>query len=379
MAFPRNPGDAGAQIPPAERRHRARGRKARQEEKPREKVRAGKDYSHQRMAWAIGIALVLVLVGILAAGYYQKFYHPPRVWAGSVRNVEFTMGDLVERIRILQGLSGSVDLSVVPFEYLQELLHAEILRQAAPGLGINITDEDIQEALRSRFYPEVPEGDETDPGQLDREFENTYEIYLARTGLSREEHRTTLEEQLQLRFLFSLLGLGIEDPQEQVEVEWIRTELTSELDFDAVRERLNSEDFAAVADEVAMPGAFAGPGGYVGWVPHGAFPSMDGLLFGDEESGGELLPVGGISTPLYLSEAVFIIHKVSGLETQELSPAMRNKLNVELLEEWRNKQLQLGGDEGWLKMNFDSDLYAWVADQVAVSAPRNQPEQPESR
>tara|TARA_Y100000031_G_scaffold141687_1_gene170450 strand:+ start:46 stop:366 length:321 start_codon:yes stop_codon:yes gene_type:complete len=106
---------------------------------------------------------------------------------------------------------------------------------------------------------------------------------------------------------------------------------------------------------------------------------MDGLLFGDEESGGELLPVGGISTPLYLSEAVFIIHKVSGLETQELSPAMRNKLNVELLEEWRNKQLQLGGDEGWLKMNFDSDLYAWVADQVAVSAPRNQPEQPEPR
>ena len=143
MAFPRNPSDAGAQIPPAERRRRARGRRARQEENPRERVRAGKEHSHQRLAWAIGTALILVLIGILAAGYYQKFYHPPQVWAGNVRDVKFTMGDLVERIRVLQGLSGSVDLSVVPFEYLQELLNAEILRQASPGLGINITDEDI--------------------------------------------------------------------------------------------------------------------------------------------------------------------------------------------------------------------------------------------
>jgi parvulin-like peptidyl-prolyl isomerase len=284
------------------------------------------------------------------------------------------MGDLVERIRVLQGLSGSVDLSVVPFEYLQELLNAEILRQAAPGLGINITDEDIDLASRSRFFPEVPEGQETDPGQLEREFENNFEIYLARTGLSREEYRETLEEQLQLRMLFTFLGFGIEDTQEQVEVEWIRTELASEIDVRAVRERLKTEDFAPVADEVAMPAGFAGPGGYVGWVPRGAFPSMDDLLFGDEENGMAALPVGEIADPVFLSEGVYIIRKVSGPETQDLSATMRTKLNAELLEEWRNNQLKSGSNEGWLKMNFDSTLYAWVADQVAVSAPRNQQE-----
>ncbi len=374
MAFPRNPSDAG-QIPPSESRRRARGRRARQEENPRAKARSGKEYTHQRLAWAIGTALILVLAGILLAGYYQKFYHPPRVWAGEVRDVEFTMGDLVDRIRVLQGLSGSVDLSVVPFEYLQELLNAEILRQAAPGLGITITDEDIDGALRSRFYPQVPEGQETDPGQLDREFDNNYEIYLARTGLSRKVHRETLEEQLQLRFLYTILGLGIEDTLEQVEVEWIRTELTSEIDVSAVRERLNSESFAAVADEVGMPAGFAGPGGYVGWIPMGAFPSMDGMLFGDEESGEEPLPVGEIANPIFLSEGVHIIHKLSGPETRELSDVMRTKLNNELLVEWKNNQLKRGASEGWLKMNFDSDLYAWVADQVAVSAPRNQPEE----
>lgn len=374
MAFPRNPSDAGEPALLAERRRRARGRRARQEEAPRESVRARKEYMHQRAAWAIGTALILVIVGILAAGYYQKFYHPPRVWAGSVRDVEFTMGDLVDRIRVLQGLSGSVDLSVVPFEYLQEMLNAEILRQAAPGLGINITDEDVDEALRSRFYPEVPEGQETDPGQLEREFENNYEIYLARTGLTRDEYRVTLEEQLQLRLLYTFLGLGIEDTQEQVEIEWIRTELNSEIDTRDVRERLNSEEFAAVADEVGMPAGFAGPGGYVGWVPHGAFPNMDELLFGDEEGDQGPLPVGSIADPVFLSEGVYIIRKVSGLEVRELDDVMRNKLNAELLEKWRNNQLKSGSNEGWLKMNFDSNLYGWVADQVSVSAPRNQPE-----
>ena len=86
------------------------------------------------------------------------------------------------------------------------------------------------------------------------------------------------------------------------------------------------------------------------------------------------MPVGEIADPVFLTEGVFIIHKVSGPETRELSDTMRNKLNAELLEEWRNNQLQRGSNEGWLKMNFNSTLYGWVADQVAVSAPRNQPE-----
>ena len=118
------------------------------------------------MAFAIGGGLVLVIVGILTFGVYQEFYKPPRVWAGNVRNVEFTMGDLVKRIRVLQGLTDQVDLSTVPFEYLSDLLDAEVLRQAAPGLGITLTDEDIDNTLKgspsSGFLSlKCPSGQET--------------------------------------------------------------------------------------------------------------------------------------------------------------------------------------------------------------------------
>ena len=82
-------------------------------------------------SWGIGAALMLVIVAVLAAGYYQEFYRPPRVWAGKVNDVQFTMGDLVERMRIEQGLRGTVDLAEGPFDYLQRLLRAEVRRPRA--------------------------------------------------------------------------------------------------------------------------------------------------------------------------------------------------------------------------------------------------------
>ena len=58
------------------------------------------DRRQSRVGFGIGTILTLVVAGVVGFGYYQEFYKPPRVWAGSVRNVEFTMGDLVSRIRV---------------------------------------------------------------------------------------------------------------------------------------------------------------------------------------------------------------------------------------------------------------------------------------
>ena len=127
-----------------------------------------------RTGIGIGAAFLLVIVGVVVFGYYQEFYKPPRVWAGSVNGVEFTMGDLVQRIRVLQGVNryqgGQVNLSTVPFEYLQDLINAEILRQQSSALGIEIKDEAIEQELRRQFAPTPEPGQETDPGQLEREF-----------------------------------------------------------------------------------------------------------------------------------------------------------------------------------------------------------------
>ena len=342
MAFPWSRSDTAAEAQTGDRRRRARGRRVRQEEARRESSKASRERQHQLMAFSIGGGLVLVIIGILAFGVYDEFYKPPRVWAGSVRNVEFTMGDLVKRIRVLQGVTGRVDLSTVPFDYLSNLLDAEVLRQASPGLGLGVTNEDIDEALKAQFYPEVRSGQQPDPGQLDQEFENNYEIFRNRTGLSRQDYGVIVEEQLALGGLRALMSLSIEDPQEQVEVEWIRLESDTGISVQEVGERLELQDLATVAKDVGSPQGFADADGYVGWVPRQAFPNLDGLLYGDEDKDTPPLAVGAISAPKFTADGIFIVRKLSGPEEKELTEIMRNKLTAELVLDWQRQQRKRG-------------------------------------
>ena len=375
MVLPWNRRDVPPQAAPGRRRRRRRDGPNRAEEVRRQSTRRDEERRRQRLAITIGAMLIIAILAIVVTGYYREFYEPPRVRAGAIRGVEFSMGDLVERIRVVQGVNryqgGRVDLSVVPFEYLQGLLHAEILRQAAPGIGVFVTRDDVDEAIRRQFYPVPPAGQETDPGQLDREFESNYQSFLIQVNLTDEVYRRIVEESLQRQQLAAFLARDIPEMPEQVEVEWIRLQSDGPVVAQDVRGRLVEEEFTAVAAEVGVSAGFADAQGYVGWVPQGAFPEFDQLLFGDEEEELAALEAGGISEPQFTArEGIYILHKLSEPQEQELTPLIRQKLISEMVSRWQSDQLSLGSHEGWLNINFNSDRYAWVADQVRLTAPR---------
>jgi len=382
MALPwqRNANPAPA-APPRRRRDRRR-QPVQPEEARRQSARQQEEQRRQRLAITIGVMLILAIVAIVAVGYYREFYEPPRVMAGEVRGVRFSMGDLVDRIRVLQGIrryeGGQVDLSVIPFQYLQNLLQAEILRQAAPGLGLTVTDALIDQRIRDQFYPSPPPGQEADPGQLEREFENNYRNFLTQVRLTDSEFRRIVEEELLVFGLFEFLGRDIPQETEQVEVEWIRLAPDAPVIPQDVRRRLDIEDFAQVAAEVGTPDGFADSNGYVGWVPAGALPqALDQVLFGDEAQELQPLDVGEISDPVFIQEGTYILRLISAPEERELSSQMRQRVNIQLVENWQNQQVTRGSQEGWVRINFDSDRYAWVADQVRLTAPRvAAPQQP---
>ena len=380
MALARLSGRFGNSPSRADRRRRSRSGsddRARPDAPNTEESRRSR-----RRYWSVGlsVSLLLVIFGVVIFGYYWEFFRPPRVWAGSVNSVEFTMGDLVQRIRVLQGVNryegGRVDLSTVPFEYLQNLVNVEVLRQAAPGLGIDPSEAAIEDELRRRFTPTVPEGQDVDPGQLDQEFRNNYQIFLTATGLSDSEYRVIVEEEITDFGLFLLLGQEVESPQSHVEVRWIRLPIdpsesgSSGLLPDQVVERLKVEPFETVAREVNRSAGYSDPSGYVGWVPVGAFPSLDPLLYGDDELGTAALTPGQVGSPLYARDGIFIVEMLSGPVEREVGERMRVKLALELAEEWKNETLQEGTANGSVKMHFDSHLYEWVAKQVSVTAPR---------
>ncbi len=391
MAFPQPPAEI---APPAPSRRRRRRREPR-EDTGRQAARRAEERRRQRLAITIGALLILAIVAIVAVGYYREFYQPPRVLAGQVRDVKFTMGDLVDRIRVLQGVNryqgGRVDLSTVPFEYLQDMIHAEILRQASPGLGFSVTGADIDEELRRRFRPTPREGVEVDPGQLDQEYENALTNFQTATRLSAGEYRVLVEEDLLRRQLFLVISSSLPEPVEQVEAAWIRLELDGPVEPQEVRDRLEREDFAVVAAEVHRSAGFTNQQGYAGWVPREAFSDLDDELFGNPEreersrpegEGSDSPPrwqplaVGEISEPIFTQDGTYILHKISGPEERELSDVMAFRLTQERVDQWFDDQLSRGSDDGWLKINFDSDRYAWVADQVHLSAPRIQQSPP---
>ena len=282
----------------------------------------------------------------------------------------------------------------MPFEYLQEMIQAEVLRQAAPGLNFSVTDEDIDGELRRRFRPAPSGAQEVDEGQLDQEYENNLTTFLTSTKLSEDEYRRLVEEELLRSQLAVVIDANIPSTLEQVEVAWIRMEQDGPADPQQVRERLIREDFGLVAAEVNVPDGFTDGQGYVGWVPQGTFPDLDDVLFGNPDRDREPLPAGEISDPTFTQEGVYIVHKLAGpeertlrgfpdlleVEPENISQEERDALRRELrirgrltqneVDQWFEDQISRGSDEGWLKIRFDSELYAWVADQVQLSAPR---------
>ena len=341
---------------------------------PQEDIQVITQRRQRRIGFGIGSVLILTIIGVVLLGYYQEFYRPPRVWAGSVRNVEFTMGDLVARIRVLQGVNryqgGQVNLSRVPFEYLQNLVNAEILRQRSPGLGIQIQDDDIEQELRRQFLPTADPGEETDPGQLESEFRNSYGGYLTATGLSDADFRVIVEERLAQRALALLLAQEIELIQPHVEVQWIQIPMDGEILIGDVAQRLANEDFTRVAQELNSANQFADPNGYVGWVPKGAFPDLDDYLYGNEEDEIAALKPGLVSEPIFTADAYYLLKVLAAAEDRELNNMMGQKLVQENVLLWERKALVAGTTAGTVRMNFNSRLYEWVTTQVFITAPR---------
>ena len=372
MAFPRSRSDDAPSMPFLGRWRRNRDRRSKSGAPQPENPQVSRERLHKRASWAIGAFLILVIVAVVAAGYKDKFWDPPRAEAGSVRGVTFSMGDLVQRIRVVQGITGTADLTTLPFEYLQRLLQAEILRQDAASLKIDVSDEIVEQAMRRQHYPRTQPGQTTDPGQLEQEYRNNLQIYLARSGLSQSEYRGIVKETLQRQARYFQLSAETQDTAEQVEVEWIRLEVNGQVTASDVVARLENETFAGVAQSVGVSKGYADRSGYVGWVPRQAFKEIGALLFGDEQTGQKPLDVDAISRPLFTGDGIYIVHKLSSPETRELTDVMRARVNNQLLEDWEQLRLRQGTSEGWVKMNFNSDLYRWVADQVNISAPRNQ-------
>ena len=246
---------------------------------------------------------------------------------------------------------GQPQIANVPFDVLTTLIDEEILFQGAPNLGVSATRDDVDEVIRSTFYPSKDAGSDQDQGALEREFQERYMDFLTVSQLSDETYRQIARSTILRGEVRAIVGKTVPSVEESVFVHWIR--VADEAAAANVIERLDSgEKFDAVAREVNGDRTWANHDGEVGWVPRGAFFELEETLFSIEHN--------VISYPLRAQSGVHILKVTEGPGFVEVNNKMKEVLKTRALENWLEEQRGLNN----VVVNFDSQDYDWVISKI---------------
>ena len=300
-------------------------------------------------------AIIILVIAIPAYGYYATFIAPPRRVVFSINGVEHTLGEVSKLTRAnvaaSGGAGGEVDLSSLPLQILNNLVNNELVIQGAPGLGVVVTQDEVDAEIQVRFYPRPREGEQTDTPALEREFDENFRQYLDVTQFSDDEYREIVKSSLLRGKIQELVSEQVPQLHEQVYVHWIR--VADETAIQAVQAGLDQgEAFDRLARVHAIDDLYADDNGEVGWVPRGAFSILDSTLFSLERD--------AVSEPVLRPPDTYFIKVTDGPELREVSEEMLILLKVRAMERWTDDQL--GSND--IFYDFSDGDYAWVINQV---------------
>ncbi len=309
----------------------------------------------QRRVLLFAAVVVLVVLAIPAVGYYVTFVTPPRQVIVNVNDVERTMGEMVDRARARVAsqveAGAQPQIANVPFEVLTSLVDEELLTQGAPSVGVTVTRDDIDQEIRSTFYPRTTPGEEQDTDALEREFQERYSSFLTVSQLSDETYRQIARSNILRTRIRGIVGQEVPSLEESVYVHWIR--VSDEAVASEVVGRLEAgEDFVALAHEYNQDTVWANHDGEVGWVPRGAFFELEETLFSIEH--------GVVSHPLRSRAGVHMLKVTDGPDIVEVNDNMREVLKTRALENWLEEQRESNNVE----VSFDSEDYDWVISKI---------------
>ena len=342
----------------------------------------------RRVAFGVIGLLLLVVVGILFAGYVLIFVRPPQERVVSVNEVTYTRGDMVKMLRIRQRLledSGQrIDTSSDIFQALQLIVENEIISQSAPSLGITVADEEVDQQIQATIIYQARgqlagKSDE----QLDREFKELYSNFLNSAQISEDEHRDIVRRSLLREKVRQYVGETVPGVAPQYHVYRLAISHEDEIDImvtkynDYVKNSANPlllhEAFKAITREFSREEPeLVRLGGELGWLPLGV------LNDGDYDNVIANVEVGKLSDPIPNREQrqqafVFMVSEVD--ELRELAPVHHEELKTRALERWVNEQRR----EHDVYAVFNSDIYAWMIQQLGISTaitPSPQPANP---
>lgn len=325
------------------------------------------------------MALVLLLVAafIIWQEFSTKFIAPPKETMMQVNERSFSRGDLVKLVRAqykeaeLYGTSFNMGSDV--FLALQELRDNEMLRILSPELEISVTEAEIDNEIWGAFAPDTDASKGKSDEQVRREFNEELGKYLNWVQLNEDDHRWIVESDLLRQKAKEAVSHLVENPLEQVRLHRIVMAAGDETDImqskfrGAIGDSKDPEHIRLVLSGIVREFSrdrdlsVRRNGGDLGWVPANIMIEHEGYFW--DLAPGQLGERAGFLDPTRREEFIyFVISERS--QSRELDPADFESLKKIALTNWINDKSR----ELELQSEFNSEIYAWVIDQIRLAA-----------
>lgn len=357
----------------------------------------GRRLSPNGVVWLGAAALFLLVGALLAGGYYTEYYVPPRRTALEVGDRDFKMSYVADRMRYFlldraaQGQSASPSDS--PRQTVEQIEREELLRQLGPADGLEATDAEIDDTLRTRVAeltglgtpPPTPSpSPAADPSATgepaasptprpaatsvptatpppfadEASFEAALSELLDRTKLSRDELRDIVKAEVLLAKLRERLRGEVAPTRPQVQI--LTLLLPTQRDADAAVARLEAgqrfEDIQRELDPDAPPalaGDASGPRDDLQWLTRE-------MLLSPFAEPVFATPAGEV-TGILPSDRGFAIVKVVARDDDRALDETQTALYVDtLVDEWFTEQRA----KVEVQSRLDADRIEWVIDEV---------------
>jgi foldase protein PrsA len=300
------------------------------------------------------IALALGLVGYWGYNTYVAAWTQPVVkignetignaTAGNVTKGNVTVLDMRYYVKMLRFYSlsstGNTDATTFPYQVLQQLENDELVIKATPGLGIQVSPDEVTEKINNDLISSAGGGGnstgnitgnitlpQTDLGKM-------YQQWLNYVRLSDSEYRHFVAATLLTQELSDQITQSVPTEAKQVHVYAIKVD--NQANATEVENRLkNGEDFATLVAEYSTDNTTKQYGGDLGWLPEGVLsiaidPQLDQAAFS--------LPAGNISEPIATSKGFYVIKVAEIAENRPVDEQYRQILASNEFTNWFKEQ-----------------------------------------
>ena len=227
----------------------------------------------QRIIFSLGVSIIVVVLGVVGAGWYISQYQPLHQTVISVNDTEVNMDYYVKALEFYGGSQPSYYLYSIAGEVVTVIQRNELIRQGALELGISVSRDEVDEELKSRDPP------------LSKDYRDLVRAVMLIDKLRDEYFDQQVPVYAEQRHIMAML-------------------LESDSQATEVRLRLEEggEDFAELAGELSLESLFSEENGDLGWRPEGVLTILLGTSVIDEYAFNSEVDV--LSQPLYDEERI---------------------------------------------------------------------------